>query len=103
LKGIFVPTATLTSKGQITIPLEVRKKLRLHAGDKIDFFETEGGQFVLQPKTGSVMEMRGILKKLGYVPLDHVPSIEEMDQGILDAASEDYLQSISNTENGKTS
>jgi len=27
----------LTSKGQITIPSSVRKKLHLHAGDKIDF------------------------------------------------------------------
>jgi AbrB family looped-hinge helix DNA binding protein len=30
--------STLTSKGQITLLVEIRKKLRLHAGDKLDFF-----------------------------------------------------------------
>ena len=30
-------TATITSKGQITIPKEIRKSLNLHVGDKINF------------------------------------------------------------------
>ena len=38
-----MPTATMTSKGQITIPIEVRKALGLDAGDKIDFVEIEKG------------------------------------------------------------
>jgi antitoxin PrlF len=39
-----MPSATITSKGQITIPIEVRKKLGLKAGTRIDFFETEDGK-----------------------------------------------------------
>jgi antitoxin PrlF len=83
-----MPTATVTSKGQITIPIEVRKSLALKAGDKIDFFEAEDGKFAFQPKTGSIMEMKGILQKMGYAPLGHAPSIEEMDEAILDTAAE---------------
>jgi antitoxin PrlF len=82
-----MPTATVTSKGQITLPIEVRRKLGLNAGDKVDFFETENGQYSIQPKTGSIMEMRGILKKMGYT-LDYVPTIEEMDRDVLDYAAE---------------
>jgi antitoxin PrlF len=84
----MMPTATITSKGQITIPIEVRKSLKLKAGDKIDFFETEDGQYAFRPKTGSIMEMKGILQKMGYAPLGYTPSIEDMDQAILDYAAE---------------
>ena len=82
-----MPTATITSKGQITIPVEVRKKLGLKAGDQINFFEEEGGKYTFEPKTGSIMDMEGILKHLGLPRLDHAPTIEEMDQAILDRAA----------------
>jgi AbrB family looped-hinge helix DNA binding protein len=72
-----MPTATITSKGQITIPIEVRTALGLDAGDKIDFFEIEKGQFTMIPRTGSIMEMRGCVPKLGYTP-----TIEEMDEAV---------------------
>ena len=35
--------STITQKGQATIPAEIRKKLDLHAGDKIGFEVTDGG------------------------------------------------------------
>lgn len=89
-----MPTATITSKGQITIPIEVRKSLKLKAGDKINFFETEDGKYTFEPKTGSIMDMKGILQKMGYAPLGYAPSIEEMDQTIGDAVSKDYLRSV---------
>jgi antitoxin PrlF len=38
-----MPTSTLTSKGQITLPLAVRKALSLDAGDQVDFVQAEGG------------------------------------------------------------
>jgi AbrB family looped-hinge helix DNA binding protein len=53
-------TAAVTSKGQITIPLEVRKKLGIKAGDRIGFIEGEHGEFILKPKTGSIKDLKGL-------------------------------------------
>lgn len=89
-----MPIATVTSKGQITIPIEVRKKLGLKSGDQINFFEDQDGKYTFEPKTGSIMDMEGILKHLGLPVLGYAPSIEEMDQAVLDAVSEDYLRSV---------
>ena len=70
-------TAALTSKGQITIPVEVLRKLGLKAGDRIGFIENENGEFVLKPKTGSIMALRGIVKWTGK-PV----TIQEMNETI---------------------
>ena len=77
-----MPTATMTSKGQITIPIKVRKALGLKPGVRIDFYEVEDGEYAFRPKTGSIMEMRGCLPKP-----DHPMSIEEMHQAILDQSA----------------
>jgi AbrB family looped-hinge helix DNA binding protein len=73
-----MPTAKMTSKGQITIPIKVRKALGLMPGVRIDFYEVEDGEYVLRPKTGSIMEMRGCVPKP-----DHPISIEEMNLTVL--------------------
>ena len=78
-----MPTATVTSKGQITIPVKVRKALGLKPGARVDFYEVEPGEFVLRAKTGSIMEMRGCLAYAGP-PM----TIEEMHEAILDHAAE---------------
>ena len=75
-------TAALSSKGQITIPIQVRKALGLKPGVQIDFYEVEDGEYAFRPKTGSIMEMRGCLPKP-----DHPISIEEMNQAVLDRAA----------------
>ncbi|HEY9127647.1 MAG TPA: AbrB/MazE/SpoVT family DNA-binding domain-containing protein [Acidobacteriaceae bacterium] len=87
-----MPTATLTSKGQLTIPVEVREALGLKTGDKIDFFPNQDGSYTLQPKTGSIMEMRGILAK--YAKGRKALTIAEMDEAIGEAVAEDYLRSV---------
>jgi AbrB family looped-hinge helix DNA binding protein len=45
-------TSTVSSKDQVTIPLEVRKKLGLREGDKIEFV-AEKGYFFIRPARGS--------------------------------------------------
>jgi AbrB family looped-hinge helix DNA binding protein len=70
-------TASVTSKGQITIPAEVRKDLGLKTGDQVSFIKGENGEYILKPKTGSIMDMEGILKWTGK-PV----TIEEMNETI---------------------
>jgi antitoxin PrlF len=70
-------TATLTGKGQITIPIEVRKALRLDAGDRVEFVEVEQGRFEIVPATRSVTVLKGMFGK----PKRTV-SIDEMNAAI---------------------
>jgi antitoxin PrlF len=44
-----MPVATITSKGQITVPQAVREQLGLHSGDKVDFVSDENGGFKMIP------------------------------------------------------
>lgn len=82
--------ATVTSKGQVTIPLEVRRKLRLHAGTKVDFAENLAGEIVLRPKTGDIRKLYGFLKYDGPSV-----SIEEMDEAVAKAVAADFKRSVS--------
>ena len=61
--------ATLTSKGQITIPKAVRNSLHLHAGDKVDFVITESQEAVLRPVTKKIDDVFGRLHKPGRMPI----------------------------------
>jgi AbrB family looped-hinge helix DNA binding protein len=53
--------ATVTSKGQITIPKEVREELGIETGTKVIFIRTQDG-FVLRAKNLDLMDLRGALK-----------------------------------------
>jgi antitoxin PrlF len=85
-------SAAMTSKGQITIPVEVRKKLGLKPGDRVSFVEGEHGEMILKPKgepaqpkgtfvfkpeIRSIMDMEGCLHWTGK-PV----TIEEMNETI---------------------
>ena len=54
-------TATLTSKGQLTIPKAVRDSLHLHTGDRVAFVVHGDAKAVLKPVTKSVDEVFGRL------------------------------------------
>ena len=56
-------TATLTSRGQVTIPAKVRAALRLKAGSRIEFIETGNGDFRIVPSTSSVLDLKGMLRR----------------------------------------
>jgi antitoxin PrlF len=70
--------ATLTSKGQVTIPKAIRDSLRLHAGDKVEFVITESNEALLRPITKKVDDVFGRLHKTGRKP---VP-VDKLDDGI---------------------
>ena len=70
-------TATMTSKGQITIPKDIRKRLNLQPGDRLDFIIEEGGRVVVIPASVDASELAGMLK----APAKPV-SVAEMNQAI---------------------
>ncbi len=74
--------ATVTSKGQITIPVQVRTELGLDAGDRIEFVKLEDGKFAIVAATRSVRDLKGMIRKRGK-PV----TIEEMNDAIAWGAS----------------
>jgi len=56
-------TATLSSKGQITIPLLVRQKLGLRAGDRGEFVELAPGQYALKAAMEDARSLKGMIRK----------------------------------------
>lgn len=56
---------TLTSKGQVTIPADIRKAMGLVAGERLVFTQLEDGTTVMRAKTRSILELKGLLKGAG--------------------------------------
>jgi AbrB family looped-hinge helix DNA binding protein len=83
-----MPSATLTSKGQITLPAEMRAKLRLVAGNRLDFEEQPDGSYVVRARKGDIRALKGIVPK----PAKPV-TLEDMDRAIREGASAAYLRS----------
>ena len=68
---------TLSSKGQITIPVEIRNALRLNTGDRFDFIVFDKGRVEMIPKKGSASALKGLVKWKGK------PStLSQMDEAI---------------------
>lgn len=69
--------ATVTSKGQITLPKALRDYLHLAAGDRVEFILEKGNVVRMIPRTTSVTRLKGMLPK----PMRPV-SLEEMAEAI---------------------
>jgi len=75
-------TATITSKGQVTIPKTVRDTLKLHAGDRLDFILEADGTVRIVPVTSSIRELKG------FVPAPkRTLSLQDMDEAIAKGVS----------------
>lgn len=57
--------ATLTSKGQTTIPKEIRDSLGMKSGDRMTFTLMADGSVVMRMKRKSILELAGVLHKKG--------------------------------------
>lgn len=77
-----MPTATLTSKGQITLPKKVREHLRVRAGDAVDFVISADGEIRVRAGSADVSSLRGLLHRPGRRPV----SVEQVDKAIRKAA-----------------
>lgn len=77
-------SATITSKGQITIPKEIRDYLKLEIGSKIGFVIDENGTVKVVPLNVPVTSLSGMLRR----PLLAAATIEDMESAIAQGASD---------------
>ena len=77
-----MPTATVTSKGQITIPLKVRSDMGLTPGDRVDFVRMEDGHYAVVPASHSVKSLKGIVPRP-----DKPVNLEDMQEAIAAGAT----------------
>lgn len=78
----------ITSKGQTTIPIEVREYLKVGAGDRIGY-EFVDGKVVLVPKNRSALDFAGVLFEPNREPV----SVDAMNEAIVRAVSDRYERS----------
>jgi antitoxin PrlF len=74
-------TSTMTSKGQVTVPLAIRRQLGIGPGDRLSFSVREDGVLEVVPETGDLMSLAGSVKtRVTGVTLD------DMEAAIADSA-----------------
>ena len=71
--------ATITSKGQVTIPDDIRRAMGLSAGERVVFTQLDDGTIVFRAKRRSILELKGLLKpaRAGKQPV----SVRDMNIG----------------------
>lgn len=70
-------SATVTSKGQVTIPVDVRTKLGLRPGSRLAFVPTDTGGYEIHPEAGSIKDLKGVVP-----PPAQPVSIDEMNEAV---------------------
>jgi len=70
--------ATVTSKGRVTIPKEVRRALQVEAGDRIAFVIEADDHVVVRMLGRSIFDLRAILARPGHKPM----TVRQMDRAI---------------------
>lgn len=71
--------STISTKGQTTIPEEIRKELSLHPGDRV-MWELENGKIIGTP-TGDLMSLAGVFKSdVPYLPKDEMKKIVQAER-----------------------
>jgi AbrB family looped-hinge helix DNA binding protein len=73
-----MPTATVTAKGQVTLPKKVREALRIKPGDQIDFVLGAEGEVRLRAGRFDARDLKGLLHRFGRKPV----SLEAMEAAV---------------------
>ncbi len=85
-------SSTLTSKGRITIPREVRDRLGLREGDRVVFqFDEQGNLLLRQAAQSPLGRLPGLLKHLAK---DRPVTMEEMKAAAKQSAAERFKKSV---------
>ena len=83
-------TTRITTKGQITLPVKIRKELHLNTGDSV-YFEKQGNNYILRPYVENFEDIKTAAEKLGLESMSDVKQL-------LDKLSVSYEQA----KNGQT-
>ncbi len=75
--------ATVTVKGQVTVPKAIRDQLKIEQGTQLDFKLNADGTFLVRPLKRSALSIVGLLKRPGQVAM----TLGQMNQAVADAAA----------------
>ena len=84
-----MPAAKVTSKGQVTIPVGIRRSYGIHEGTRLEFIPEADGAFRVVSKKRSIMDFRG------FFTWDKPPlSIDDMNESLLEGVAQEYRRSV---------
>ena len=78
-------SATVTSKGQITIPVEVRNKLGLRPGSRLAFVPTAWGSYAIHAPSPPIRDLKGVV-----APPPEPVTLDDMDEAVASGAAEHW-------------
>ena len=81
--------ATVTVKGQVTVPKAIRDRLKIETGTQLDFKLNDDGSMLVRSLKRSALSIVGLLKRPGRSAV----TIEQMNQAVADAAAERHQRS----------
>ena len=79
-----MPTGTLTSKGQITIPKQIRERLHLETGRRVEFHVDSKGNVIMTPRNRDIRSLKGFVRSRLK---RRVVSVKEMNEAIAEGFS----------------
>ena len=86
-----MPSAMVTSKGQVTIPKAIRDAMGVRPGDRVRFTRRDDGTVTVEPETVDVRSLFGRFKRYA----ERAVTVEEMNEAVSDAAAERYRRATS--------
>jgi antitoxin PrlF len=88
----MTPTSTISSKGQVTVPIEVRRRLGLKEGDRVEFVSEEGRTFLRPARR----DANPFAAYVGILPV--FSSVDEINEWIHDLRDDDSPETQPETE-----
>ena len=83
-----MPISTLTSKGQVTIPKEIRSRMGLKTGDRLEFRIDDQGRVTVRPAgEPTYLRLRGMLHRYAK---ERPVTVEEMREAVQQGAAEKF-------------
>lgn len=80
-KDIMMPGAKITSKGQVTIPIQVREDLHLDVGDVIEFIKLANGRYEVIASNSKISDLKGL-----FEASNKKVTIEQMRESVIKKA-----------------